>query len=291
MRLGTFFGVGVYLNYFFLALLALFFVAGVLVKGLVAFGIVLLHEFAHVATARRMGVPVGEVELLPFGGVTRIGEDLVMDPRREMYVAAAGPASNLAMILLAVAGKNYGLWHDDLGPFFLQCNILIALFNMLPALPLDGGRVYRAYLARQMGIREATHRAAAAGQFWAMVIGTLGALGVILEFAGLDILITSLFLFYAASRERGQASYLFVRHLVHKKEELARAGMLPAAHLVAVESTPLGDIIKPFVPQKFHLVLVLDREWQYMGMVTEAEILDSLLEGGASLTVGSLARK
>jgi stage IV sporulation protein FB len=289
--LGNFYGVDIYLNYFFLGLLALFFVAGVLVKGLLAFAIVLAHEFAHVATARRLGVPAGEVELLPFGGVSRIGGDLVMDPRREICVAAAGPASNLAMILLAVAGKNYGLWHDDLGPFFLQCNILIALFNMLPALPLDGGRVYRAYLARRMGIREATHRAAAAGQFWAMVIATLGALGIIFEIAGLDILITAMFLFYAASRERGQAAYLFVRHLMHKKEELARAGVLPAEHLVAVESTPLGDIVKPFVPQKFHLVLVLDRSYRYMGVVTEAEILDRLLEGGADLTVGSLTGK
>lgn len=288
MRLGQFFGVQLYVNYFFLALLALFFVAGVLGKGLIAFGIVLVHELAHVTTARRLNVPVGEVELLPFGGVTRIGGDLVMDPRREMYVAAAGPASNLVMILLAIACKNYGLWHDDLGPFFLQCNILIALFNMLPALPLDGGRVYRAYLARQMGIREATQRAAGLGQFWAMVIAVLGALGVIFEFAGLDILITSLFLFYAASRERRQGPYLFVRHLVHKKDELARAGVLPAKTIVAVENTLLGDVVKPFVPQKYHLVLVLDQQMHYKGLVTEAEILDGLIEGGADLTVGSL---
>ena len=91
MKVCTVSGVQIHLNNIFLALLGLFFVAGVLAKGLIAFSIVLLHELAHVAAARRLGVNVADVELLPFGGVCRIGGEVVLDPAREVLVASAGP--------------------------------------------------------------------------------------------------------------------------------------------------------------------------------------------------------
>ncbi|HHW44226.1 MAG TPA: peptidase M50 [Desulfotomaculum sp.] len=291
MRLGRIMGVDLHLNYFFLALLGLFFVAGVLGKGLVAFAVVLLHEFAHAACARRLGVPVGEVELLPFGGVTRMGQELVLDPVKEIYVAAAGPVSNMVMVLAGLAMKNYGLWHHELGPFFLQCNLLIAAFNLLPALPLDGGRVYRAVKAGQMGIREATCRAAGLGQVWGALVVLLGSLGLVLGFSGLDVLVTGLFLFYAATRERGMAPYLFMQHLAGKKGEILSAGVLRAESLVALEDVPLGKITKNFLPRKFHLILVLDRQWQYKGMLTEAQVIDGLLTHGVDLPVGRLPSK
>ncbi|MFZ5592344.1 MAG: M50 family metallopeptidase, partial [Bacillota bacterium] len=187
MFLGRLWGVGIYVNPFFLLLLGLFFVAGVLVKGLIAFGIVLVHELAHCLTARRLGIPADEVELLPFGGVTRMGSELVREPDREMLVAVAGPASNLVLTMLGIAAKNYGFWHHELGPFFLQCNLLIAAFNILPALPLDGGRVYRAYLARRLGVARATRRAARMGQWWGALVCLAGAAGVILGYSGRDI--------------------------------------------------------------------------------------------------------
>jgi len=202
MRLGRLMGVDLYLNPFFVALLALFFVAGVLGRGLVAFGVVLVHEMAHALAARRLGVSLDDVELLPFGGVVRAGAELAVDPVREIYIAAAGPASNLVMFGMGVAAKNYGLWHTDLGPFFLQCNLLVAAFNLLPALPLDGGRIYRACLSGRMGIGRATYRAARLGQFWAVIIAVAGALGMWAGYCGLDIPVTALFLLYAATREQ-----------------------------------------------------------------------------------------
>lgn len=291
MKIGRVMGVQLHLNNFFLALLGLFFVAGVLDKGLIAFGVVLAHEFAHVATARWLNVPVAEVELLPFGGVTRVGADLVMDPSKEFYVAAAGPASNLVMVGIGVAFKNYGLWDNNLGPFFLQCNLLIAAFNLLPALPLDGGRVYRAYLAPRMGIRDATYRAAGLGQAWAVIIAMFGSVGLVMGFTGLDVLLTGLFLFYAATRERGMAPYLFIRHVAQKKEELSRVGVLPSEILTAFEHVTLGDIIRCFVPQKFHMVLCMNKEWQFKGIITEAEIIDGLMAHGFDLPVGDLKKQ
>ncbi|KAF1085617.1 putative zinc metalloprotease Rip3 [Sporotomaculum syntrophicum] len=291
MRLGRILGVDIYLNPFFLALLALFFVAGVLDRGLVAFGVVLVHEMAHSLMANRLGIPAHEVELLPFGGVARAGTELQVDPVRETYTALAGPVSNLAMIAFAIALKNYGLWHADLGPFFLQCNLLMAFFNLLPALPLDGGRIYRSYLAARIGITPATYRAARLGQVFAVIIAVFSVLGVWWGACGVDILVTALFLFYAATRERSAAPYLFMQLLMRKHQELLREGVLPVKQLVAIENVPLGQLMQSFLPRRFHLVTVLDKQSQYLGTVTESSIIDSLMHRGSNVPVGELIER
>ncbi len=288
MRIGRVWGVNIYLNPFFLALLGLFFVAGILGKGLIAFGVVLIHEFAHALAAKRLGVAVADVELLPFGGVTRMGGDMAVNPRHEIWIAAAGPAGNLALYLAGTAFKNYGIWDDSLGPFFLQCNMVIAAFNILPALPLDGGRVYRAWLAGRIGIRSATYRAAGYGQAWAVVIVAAGAAGLAMGWAGLDIIITGLFLFYAAARERSAAPYLFMRHMMMKKEELVREGVVPATVLAAREDAPLGDVVRQFLPRRFHFVAVFSRKLEFMGLIPEDKVMDGLFKYGFDCPIGRI---
>lgn len=290
MKVGRINGVNINLNNGFLALLGLFFIAGVLGKGLIAFAVVLLHEMAHIAAARWFGVNVSDVELLPFGGVSRIGGEVVFDPSREVYVAAVGPATNLLLFGLGTALKNNGLWDNDLGPFFLQCNLMVAAFNLLPALPLDGGRVYRAYLARRIGFKKATYRAAWWGQFWGVAIVLGGTAGLAAGMSGVDIVVTGLFLLYAATNEKSLASYHFIRHLAQKKKELASAGVLPGETLVSFDTVRLGDIIRLFIPKRFHLVLLVDQDYQYHGVVSEAQIVDALLQDGIDIPVGNLLK-
>lgn len=290
MKVCTVSGIEIHLNNAFLALLGLFFVAGVLVKGLIAFSVVLLHELAHVAVARRFGVNVADVELLPFGGVSRIGGEVVLEPSREALVAAAGPAANLLLAGLGTALKGYGLWDDELMSFFLQCNLLVAAFNLLPALPLDGGRVFRAYLSKRVGFRQATYKAAWLGQFWGVSIVLLGAAGLLMGVSGLDILITGSFLLYAATREKGLAPYHFVRHLTQKKLELIASGVLPAEPLVSFDYVSIGDIIKAFIPQRFHVVMLIDKDWHYKGVVSEAQIVDALLKDGVDVSMCDLIK-
>lgn len=288
MFLGRIWGVGIYVNPFFLLLLGLFFVAGVLAKGLIAFSIVLVHELAHCLMARRLGLQANEVELLPFGGVTRMGSELVREPGREMLVAAAGPASNLALTMLGVAAKNYGFWHHELGPFFLQCNLLIAAFNILPALPLDGGRVYRAFLARRLGVARATRRAARAGQWWGALVGLSGLAGLLLRYNGLDIPVTGLFLFYAATRELTAAPYVYLLQLESKREQFAKLAVLPCHGLAVLEQVPLGRVVRCFLPEQYNLVLVFNRTGRLLGMLGEEQLLQSFWAGEVDRAVGSL---
>jgi stage IV sporulation protein FB len=146
------------------------------------FGCVLLHEFGHIFTARAFGVTTPFVTLLPIGGVAQL-ERIPEEPGQEFLIAIAGPLVNvvITILLVGVAGANLhsGATAVDnmqipLIDRLAAVNLFLALFNMIPAFPMDGGRVLRALLASRMGYVRATEVAAAIGQFVAFALGFIG---------------------------------------------------------------------------------------------------------------------
>ncbi|MBO8128595.1 MAG: M50 family metallopeptidase [Peptococcaceae bacterium] len=287
MRICHISGIGININNWFLALLGLYFVAGVLGKGMIAFAVVFFHELAHVLAARKLGVRVSEAELMPFGGVAKMSNELTLDPAKEIIVAAAGPLTNLALFFGAIGLGHHGIWHEEYGPFFIQCNIMLFLFNLLPGLPLDGGRVWRAYLIqRGVNLPVATHKMAGWGQFWGAVMVFLGVLGVIYHVCGLDIVATGLFLFYAATREKKDAPYLYAQHLLAKQKELFHKGILPVDILVSLQDTPAWKVIRNFTPQRFHFVYLVDRQGNIVSTLDENVVVQAVIEHGATISMG-----
>jgi Zn-dependent protease len=192
LKLGTLFGIPVYLHWTFLLLMG--FVAfsqstlsaafsGVVFVSAI-FACVVLHEFGHALAARRYGIGTRDVTLLPIGGLARL-ERMPDDPRQELVVALAGPAVNVAIVgllgvwlFLAGIGPAVGLSLSG-GSFaarLLSINLALVVFNMLPAFPMDGGRVLRALLAERMSYVRATDLAAAIGRGMAMLFGLVGLL-------------------------------------------------------------------------------------------------------------------
>jgi Zn-dependent protease/predicted transcriptional regulator len=150
---------------------------------LAVFAVVLMHELGHALAARRFGIETRDITLLPIGGVSRL-EHMPTRPREELVVALAGPLVNLALgavmfVALVATGGPIGLAGPDLaeGPFLARLmwtNLGLAAFNLLPAFPMDGGRVLRALLARRMDPVRATDVAARVGHAAALVFGIAG---------------------------------------------------------------------------------------------------------------------
>jgi Zn-dependent protease/predicted transcriptional regulator len=149
---------------------------------LLLFACVLLHEFGHILMARRFGVRTPDVLLLPIGGVARL-ERIPEQPRQELLIAIAGPAVTLAIIivlyaLVASIGDTTALHQPEpdapLLVNLLQVNLFLLIFNLIPAFPMDGGRVLRALLASRLGLVRGTRIAATLGQFLAVVGGIYG---------------------------------------------------------------------------------------------------------------------
>jgi len=169
------------------------------------FACVVAHEFGHIFTARAFGVATPDVILLPIGGVARL-ERIPEKPSEEFLIAIAGPAVNvvIALLLMAVGGANLSAGHlsstleasnVSMVDRLAAVNLFLALFNLIPAFPMDGGRVLRALLATRMGYVRATEIAAFIGQGFAFALGFIG-----LFFNPLLIFI-AIFVYLAASSE------------------------------------------------------------------------------------------
>ncbi|BAO44817.1 peptidase M50 family protein [Thiolapillus brandeum] len=149
------------------------------------FACVVLHELGHALTARRFGISTRDITLLPIGGVSSL-EKMPDDPREEILVALAGPAVNILIaavlwLWLSLQGDMPGegiaaLLQGNMLQQLLALNLFLALFNLLPAFPMDGGRVLRAILALRMDHLKATRSAAAIGQAFALWLGLVGLL-------------------------------------------------------------------------------------------------------------------
>jgi stage IV sporulation protein FB len=148
------------------------------------FACVLLHEFGHIFTARAFGVATPYVTLLPIGGVAQL-ERIPEQPGQEFLIAIAGPLVNVAIAILLIVFGGAEITQSaaaiDNGQISMvdrlaAVNVFLALFNLIPAFPMDGGRVLRAALATRLGYVRATGVAAAIGQFVAFALGFFGLL-------------------------------------------------------------------------------------------------------------------
>ena len=214
-KVGSVAGIGLYVHATFLLLLAWIGVTAWLAGGsaaaldgiafiLALFACVVLHELGHALSARHFGIRTRDITLLPIGGVSRL-ERIPEDPRQEVWVSLAGPAVNVliagvlyAWLTLSHAWQPLGTLTMAGGPFLqrlLVVNVSLAVFNLLPAFPMDGGRVLRALLALRLDHVRATQIAAHIGQAMALVFGLIGLL------SNPFLLFIALFIWIGAAQE------------------------------------------------------------------------------------------
>jgi Zn-dependent protease len=204
LKLGKWFGIEVNLHVTFLLLIGFLALTGFAatrnagaVAGnigflLVLFLCVLLHEFGHALAARRYGIPTKDITLWPIGGVARL-ERMPTDPKQELVVALAGPMVNvvIAIALLPIIAVSNMAFFERL----FTTNLFLVAFNMIPAFPMDGGRVLRAGLAMKMDYAKATRTAATIGQGFAVVFGIVGL------FTNPFLILIAVFIWFGAAGE------------------------------------------------------------------------------------------
>ncbi len=249
---------------------------------------VLLHEFGHVLAARRFGIRTPDITLLPIGGMASM-EHMPEKPSQEVIVALAGPAVNvvIAFLLVVVLGAHLNVAALDLanssGSSMLArlavANVALVAFNLIPAFPMDGGRVLRALLAMHMGYVRATRTAAVVGQVFAVILGFVGLLGNPL------LILIAVFVYFAATAESQSVE---MRSLA--RGYLARDAMITKFEALHPGSTAddAAALLLRTTQQEFP---VIDAESRMRGIVTRDALIEALRDRGGSTPVAEFMEK
>jgi Zn-dependent protease/CBS domain-containing protein len=260
------------------------------------FGSVVLHELGHAIAARAYGIGTRDITLLPIGGVARL-ERMPANPLQELVVALAGPAVNVGIVIVLATLVTFAsllgadptaMLTGSLLGNLLIANVTLAIFNMLPAFPMDGGRVLRAVLAMGIGPVMATTIASRIGQAMAVLFGVVG-----LSYNPFLILI-AIFIWFAAEHERRQVilqhrvGNLPLRQLMRTRIEVLPANMtLPAAaeHMFA------RDLLEAPVADGAMIIGVIDRNDVVQAIAEQGETgrLASVLQPATIIDIDELA--
>ena len=254
---------------------------------LLIFVCVVLHEFGHALAARRYGIKTRDITLLPIGGVARL-ERMPDKPREEVIVALAGPAVNIviAAALWIVIGLTSGIPAPEmmeetgtsLALRLFTVNIWLVLFNMIPAFPMDGGRVLRALLAMRMNYGRATQVAASIGQGIAFIFF------IICLWWNPLLLLIAVFVYFGAGSELAFAQMRSI-----SKDLRVASAMVTHFESLPIDAT-LHDAVEALLSTSQHEFPITDKEGKVHGILTRNDMIAALRKSGPETHVVDVMR-
>jgi stage IV sporulation protein FB len=244
---------------------------------------VLLHEFGHALAARRYGINTPDITLLPIGGLARL-DRMPEKPSEELVVAIAGPLVNviIAAVLapfvpLVMMAKPEVLEHFGFGliPQLFFANCILVVFNLIPAFPMDGGRILRAFLAMRMDYTKATNIAATIGQTLAFA----GALCALVWWKNPMLMLVAIFVFFGAQSEAAHAQMRSITSGLRVRDAMVtRFEVLP-------RNATLHDAVQAVLNTSQHDFPIVDETGTVIGVLTRDDLIVALRESGAQTPV------
>lgn len=293
IRLFKVFDISINIHVTFLLLLLIFLTSGLkwlfLILGIFCF--VTIHELCHSLVAKRFGITVREITLLPIGGVASMTK-MPDKPSQEFLISIAGPAFNIFVILVFYFPLKYilgpsVLFHQPLSTatwpltiaYVYWINLILAIFNLIPAFPMDGGRVLRALLARKIGYQKATKIAVNFGHLFSIFFAYLG----IVRF-NIVLIAIAVFIYMAASSEELQ---------VDIKETLKKfrvRDILPRDFFTLTSDATLAKVLELIFHSHQEDFPVVD-DGMLVGFLTRQEIITNIHKHGMEMTVNVVMRR
>ncbi|ATO50571.1 MULTISPECIES: M50 family metallopeptidase [Brevibacillus] len=260
-------GIRVRIHLLFWLVIGLAVMAGYFIETIALFIIVLIHELGHIAAARELGWEVKEIQLLPFGGVAVMEESPSADAIDEIVVALAGPFMNIVMIFFSLLFWWLGIWSEHWAHFFMKSNMMIALFNLLPMWPLDGGRIVQAVLTSFISYRKAAILSFSSSCGFAILL-----LGAGVWFFHANLTAVAIYLALTNGQAYKRFPYQFVRFL-HKRYQ--GAPRLDRIEPVRVPSSlSVWEATHKLQKGKYHLFYITGKQG---GVLPEENVLYACL--------------
>jgi stage IV sporulation protein FB len=269
----------------FFILIVLLFPAGYLYPFLLVFSSVFLHEAGHVGATLLLGGRIYSIRILPVG-MNAVVDDSCIGRESRLLVYAAGPFINLVLCFAGFWLYSVHLLRQDLFSSVLSANLGLLIFNLLPILPLDGGRILRELLTAHVGAFTADRHVRMISCLLALFVIAAGIVQWFYHMKNGSLVLIGLYVFFVLKSEEREAVLMNMKNIFFRRARLQQKGMYPARDIVVLKSVHLGEVLKTLDYDRFHLIHILDEELQLVCTITEQEVINALLRYPAEMTFG-----
>lgn len=258
-------------------------ILGYIDKYMLMFVSIALHELGHIITAILVGGRLHTLRLLAVG-VNACIDSQVLDKRNKVLIYISGPLVNTLLFTLFTLVKSY--YFDESGnmSFFILANISLAILNLLPILPLDGGKLLREILSNKVGMLTAGIYTRYATIATAILITAAGIFQIYISRYNFSLLMIGVYAFLCLNYEDRETAIMSVKDVIYRRTRILKKGVYPARDIVAVKWLQLGELIKCMDYDRFHIVHVVDENLKLLCTLTEQEIIDGMLKHSANIT-------
>lgn len=258
-------------------------------------GSLLFHELGHIVAVSLMGAEVTRIEVWPFGAVGRLERSWQLTPAADTMAALAGPLNSGILCSLASALERglaqsplYAYSRFPLLGLLVRVNLGLFLINLLPCLPLDGGRVLRSQLALRFGYVQASKTVAKWGVFAGTAITAAAALGIASGADWYPFLVVGPLVVWGSLEDRAAAGAHSILDILSRSERLAQRKAIPVQEIMVSQDATVSEVVRRLRPSRYHVILVANRSMRVVGKLTETRVLEALYLGNTAKTMRDL---
>lgn len=267
-------------------LLAASIVCGYYRMFLTAYLCALLHELGHIFTASVLEIKISHIEILPFGICAKLESGIIKNPSFETATAFSGPLVNIllaggAYVVREILPPTYFKYWEDI-------NLSLACVNLIPALPLDGGRIMRAFLTKKIGALRAYNFAVKISFIPISLLLGISVYGLLTKSFNFSLILISAFLLGNLCLEQNNISKNVLNEFLGYKIKLEKGKLTHSRIITAHQSTPARHILKMLSYDKYYIVCVVNDDLQITKILTEGEIVSALTDMGIRTTLGEI---
>lgn len=249
----------------------------------------LIHETAHILTTLAFGGEVHQLSILPIGinAVVKVNN---LNKQQKLIVYSSGAIANTIMALIIFFVNKSKLFLFDFKYLFVYQNLMLALFNLLPAAPLDGGKIINEILFDRVGYFYAKRIERTVTVIMIGIISLPGFYQLISN-NNISLLMIAIFLCFSLKNTQMEDSLMNMKNILYRRSKMQKKGIYPARELAVLKTTALGEILKNLDFDRYHFIFVLGDKLEPQKIFGEQEVLDGIIKYGNNITFGEFLEK
>ena len=233
--------------------------------------------------AKRLGVEGDKLVIMPFGVTMQLKNSTISNPQDELKIAVAGPVSNVVMAFVSIVLHKKGVLCFDDAYYLVMLNFGIALINSVPAMPLDGGRMLKAYLTLQMGYIKAYNLTMLITKVTAVLLILGGIALLFLTGFNFSFFMIGAFLIANTLSEQRGKKMILMREILYSRQKLEEVGCENCGNVTLMYDAPAKKVLNNLTYNKYYLINIVNDDMDILGTVTETKLIKCLIDKGVRI--------